>query len=92
VCVCVCVCVLFLAVSFCHLLTVVKLYNHDSFYNKYQFQLIESSVMDTLLYFNSHKFCLHTDRKVTVFEKKAQVREIVTEHTSSKYIVGKQDD
>jgi hypothetical protein len=47
--------------------------------------------MDTLLYHNSHEVCLHTDRKVNVFEMKAQMREIVTKHTSSKYIVGNQD-
>jgi len=89
---CVCVCVLFLTICFCHLLTVLTLYNHDNFYKKYQLQLIESSVTDTLLYRNSHKFCLHTNWKVTVFEMKALMREIVTEHTSSKYIVWNQDD
>jgi hypothetical protein len=53
--------------------------------------MTESSVMDTLLHCNSHKLGLHTDRKVTVFEMKAQMKEIVTEHTSLKYIVGNQD-
>jgi len=68
VCVCVCVCACYSQqYIFCHLLTVVILYNHDNFYNKYQLQMIESSVMDTLLQRNSHKLCLHTDKKVTVF-------------------------